>query len=112
MPWVKEVPAIVQAWYLGTECGNAIASILAGDVNPSGKLPMTFPVSLTDVGAHTVGDYPGTPRNDGSEIVDCNYFEGIYVGYRWNAIPHSNMANPQSVPTGWRLTAKSQSVFL
>lgn len=84
MPWVKEVPAIVQAWYLGTECGNAIASILAGDVNPSGKLPMTFPVSLTDVGAHTVGDYPGTPRNDGSGIVDCNYSEGIYVGYRWN----------------------------
>ncbi len=84
MPWVKEVPAIVQAWYLGTECGNAIASILAGDVNPSGKLPMTFPVSLTDVGAHFVGDYPGTPRNDGSQIVDCNYSEGIYVGYRWN----------------------------
>ena len=84
MPWVKEVPAIVQAWYLGTECGNAIASILAGDVNPSGKLPMTFPVSLTDVGAHSFGDYPGTPRNDGSEIVDCNYSEGIYVGYRWN----------------------------
>ncbi len=84
MPWVKEVPAIVQAWYLGTECGNAIASILAGDVNPSGKLPMTFPVSLTDVGAHSVGDYPGTPRNDGSGIVDYNYFEGIYVGYRWN----------------------------
>lgn len=84
MPWVKEVPAIVQAWYLGTECGNAIASILAGDVNPSGKLPMTFPVALTDVGAHSVGDYPGTPRTDGSDIVDCNYSEGIYVGYRWN----------------------------
>lgn len=84
MPWVKEVPAIVQAWYLGTECGNAIASILAGDVNPSGKLPMTFPVALIDVGAHSVGDYPGTPRTDGSDIVDCNYSEGIYVGYRWN----------------------------
>lgn len=84
MPWVKEVPAIVQAWYLGTECGNAIASVLAGDVNPSGKLPMTFPVALTDVGAHSVGDYPGTPRTDGSDIVDCNYSEGIYVGYRWN----------------------------
>lgn len=84
MPWGKEVPAIVQAWYLGTECGNAIASILAGDVNPSGKLPMTFPVALTDVGAHSVGDYPGTPRTDGSDIVDCNYSEGIYVGYRWN----------------------------
>lgn len=84
MPWVKDVPAIVQAWYLGTECGNAIASVLAGDVNPSGKLPMTFPVALTDVGAHSVGDYPGTPRNDGSDIVDCSYSEGIYVGYRWN----------------------------
>lgn len=84
MSWVKEVPAIVQAWYLGTECGNAIASVLAGDVNPSGKLPMTFPVTLTDVGAHSFGDYSGTPRTDGSDIVDCNYSEGIYVGYRWN----------------------------
>ena len=46
MPWVKEVPAIVQAWYLGSEAGNAIASVLLGDVNPSGKLPFTFPVSL------------------------------------------------------------------
>lgn len=84
MPWIKEVPAIVQAWYLGTECGNALASVLSGDVNPSGKLPMTFPVALSDVGAHSVGDYPGTPRKDGSDIVDCNYSEGIFVGYRWN----------------------------
>ncbi len=84
MPWVKEVPAIMQAWYLGTESGNAIASILAGDANPSGKLPMTFPVTLSDVGAHATGGYPGTPRNDGSNIVDCKYNEGIFVGYRWN----------------------------
>lgn len=84
MPWIKEVLAIVQAWYLGTECGNALASVLSGDVNPSGKLPMTFPVALSDVGAHSVGDYPGTPRKDGSDIVDCNYSEGIFVGYRWN----------------------------
>lgn len=83
MPWVKDVPAIVQAWYLGTECGNAIASVLSGDVNPSGKLPMTFPVALTDVGAHSLGQYPGTPRNDGSGIVDCKYEESIFVGYRW-----------------------------
>lgn len=83
MPWVKNVPAIVQAWYLGTECGNAIASVLSGDVNPSGKLPMTFPVALTDVGAHSLGQYPGTPRNDGSDIVDCKYEESIFVGYRW-----------------------------
>lgn len=83
MPWVKEVPSIVQAWYLGTESGNAIASILMGDVNPSGKLPFTFPVALNDVGAHKLGEYPGVPRNDGSKIVDEKYNEGIFVGYRW-----------------------------
>ena len=83
MPWVKEVPAIVQAWYLGSEAGNAIASVLLGDVNPSGKLPFTFPVSLQDVGAHQVGEYPGTPRNDGSNLVDEKYNESIFVGYRW-----------------------------
>ena len=83
MPWVKEVPSIVQAWFLGTEAGNAIASILMGDVNPSGKLPFTFPVSLADVGAHKLGEYPGTPRNDGSNIVDEKYNESIFVGYRW-----------------------------
>ena len=83
MPWVKEVPAIVQAWYLGSEAGSAIASVLVGDVNPSGKLPFTFPASLQDVGAHKLGDYPGTPRNDGSNIVDEKYNEGIFVGYRW-----------------------------
>ncbi|WP_455636436.1 glycoside hydrolase family 3 C-terminal domain-containing protein [Parabacteroides sp.] len=83
MPWVKEVPAIVQAWYLGTEAGSAIASVLVGDVNPSGKLPFTFPAFLQDVGAHKLGEYPGTPRNDGSNIVDEKYNEGIFVGYRW-----------------------------
>ena len=83
MPWIGKVPAVVQGWYLGSECGNSLAAVLAGDVNPSGKLPMTFPMALTDVGAHSVGDYPGTPRNDGSNIVDCNYNEGLFVGYRW-----------------------------
>lgn len=84
MPWAKEVPAILQAWYLGTEAGNAIASVLVGDVNPSGKLPFTFPTSLEEVGAHCLGEYPGTPRTDGSNIVDEKYNEGIFVGYRWN----------------------------
>ena len=73
----------MQAWYLGTESGNAIASVLMGDVNPSGKLPFTFPVALEDVGAHKLGEYPGVPRNDGSGIVDEKYNEGIFVGYRW-----------------------------
>lgn len=76
MPWVNEVPSIVQGWYLGTETGNAIASILVGDVNPSGKLPFTFPVKLEDNGAHKLGEYPG----NGEET----YNEGIFVGYRWN----------------------------
>ena len=81
MPWISEVPAVIQAWYLGTEAGNAIASILVGDVNPSGKLPFTFPEKLEDVGAHQLGDYPGRQREDG--IFDEKYNESIFVGYRW-----------------------------
>lgn len=83
MPWVKKVPAIVQAWYLGSEAGNSIADILFGKVSPSGKLPMTFPVSLADNGAHALDAYPGTKR-DGSDIVDIEYKEGLLVGYRWH----------------------------
>lgn len=83
MPWIKEVPAVLQAWYLGSEAGSAIAAILAGDVNPSGKLPFTFPAALEDVGAHKLGDYPGILRTDGGNIVDEKYNEGIFVGYRW-----------------------------
>lgn len=83
MTWGAQVPAILQAWYLGSQAGNAVADILAGDVCPSGKLPMTFPAKLSDVAAHALGEYPGTPRNDGSHIVDCHYNEGIFVGYRY-----------------------------
>lgn len=75
MPWVNKVPAIVQGWYLGTESGNALASILVGDANPSGKLPFTFPVKLDDNGAHKLGEYPGNG--------EVTYNEGIFVGYRW-----------------------------
>lgn len=83
MPWVEQVPAIVQAWFLGSEAGHSIASVLMGDVNPSGKLPFTFPASLDDVGAHKLGEYPGVLRNDGTKIADEKYNEGIFVGYRW-----------------------------
>ena len=81
MPWISEVPAVIQAWYLGTEAGNAIASVLVGDVNPSGKLPFTFPEKLEDVGAHQLGDYPGRQREDG--LFDEKYNESIFVGYHW-----------------------------
>ncbi|MDR7210457.1 glycoside hydrolase family 3 C-terminal domain-containing protein [Flavobacterium piscis] len=75
MPWVKEVPGIVQGWFLGTEAGTALANVLVGDVNPSGKLTFTFPVKLNDNGAHALGEFPG-----GDEVT---YKESIFVGYRW-----------------------------
>ena len=83
MPWVKKVPAIVQTWYLGSEMGNAITDVLTGDVNPSGKLPFSFPVKLTDVAANReAATYPGIQRTDGSGLWDVEYKEGIFVGYR------------------------------
>ncbi|WP_262148732.1 glycoside hydrolase family 3 C-terminal domain-containing protein [Chryseobacterium foetidum] len=91
MPWVKEVPTIVQAWYLGSEAGNSIASILAGDANPSGKLPFTFPVKLEDNSAHKLGEYPGNKEElaagkgkDQKNPINITYNEGILVGYRWH----------------------------
>lgn len=80
MPWVNEVPAIVQDWYLGSEAGSALAAILMGDVNPSGKLPFTFPVKLEDCPAHSLGEYTGQRSKD---IIDIKYNESIFVGYRW-----------------------------
>lgn len=83
MPWVKDVSAIMQAWFLGSEAGNSIADVIFGKVNPSGKLPFSFPVKLDDVAAHAMGDYPGTKRSD-ADIWDQTYNEGILVGYRWH----------------------------
>lgn len=88
MPWIKEVPAIMQGWYLGTETGNALASVLVGDANPSGKLPFTFPVKLEDVGAHKLGEYPGNKEElekskHRGDTINEQYKEDIFVGYRW-----------------------------
>jgi beta-glucosidase len=74
--WLARVPAIVQAWYPGMEGGHALARILYGDVNPSGKLPCTFPKKLEDSPAHALDAYPG---KDGT----VRYEEGLLVGYRW-----------------------------
>ncbi len=82
MPWRGRVGAIVQGWFIGSEAGHALADVLVGDVNPSGKLPFTWPERLDDVGAHAVGDYPGTRRAH-EDVWDEEYREGIYVGYRW-----------------------------
>lgn len=85
MPWVSKVPAVVQEWYLGNETGNAIASVLFGDVNPSGKMPYTLYATLDQCGAHKLGEYPGHPAKGalGEDIMDIPYNEGIYVGYRF-----------------------------
>lgn len=77
MPWINEVPAIVQGWFLGSEAGNALANVLTGKVNPSGKLPFSFPVKLSDNAAHALGAYPG-------ENGTVEYKEGLLVGYRWH----------------------------
>lgn len=76
MPWVESVPAIMQAWFLGSEAGRAIAPVLFGEVNPSGHLPFTFHTRLQDYAAHSIGEYPGNG-------VDVRYNEGIFIGYRW-----------------------------
>ena len=82
LPWLSKVPAVVQAWFIGSEAGEAIASVLAGDVNPSGKLPFTWYASLDQCGAHATGSYPGTWRPD-HRVIDEEYREDIFVGYRW-----------------------------
>jgi beta-glucosidase len=74
MPWLDRVAGLIQAWYPGQECGNAIADVLFGAINPSGKLSQTFPVRLEDNPAYI--NYPG-------ENGRVRYGEGIFVGYRY-----------------------------
>lgn len=76
MPWSDAAPSIVHAWYQGQENGNALADVLLGHVNPSGRLPITFPQRLEDHGSHSW--FPGDAANDYAE-----YGEGVLVGYRW-----------------------------
>lgn len=74
--WVGQAPAIIQAWYAGSEGGNALADIIFGDVNPSGRLPMSFPVQLSESPAHALATYP-------TEDLIIDHTEGLYVGYRY-----------------------------
>jgi beta-glucosidase len=96
MPWVDRVPAILEAWYPGEEDGHAVAALLFGDYNPSGKLPITFPRSLDDLPANTAERYPGTglvePYKNAEFEMNAkappgpggvaHYSEGVFVGYR------------------------------
>ena len=76
MPWLDKVKSVFEAWYPGQQAGNAIAALLFGDVNPSGKLPVTFPKSLDQVPASTAAQWPGVNGK-------VQYSEGLLVGYRW-----------------------------
>jgi beta-glucosidase len=84
MPWLNEVHAVIEAWYPGEEDGNAVARVLFGDVNPSGKLPISFPASVNDTLARNPAQYPG-------DHIEVHYTEGLDVGYRWF---QSNGINP------------------
>ncbi|THU31091.1 glycosyl hydrolase [Niastella caeni] len=73
---VHRVPSILWSWFGGMEAGNAVADLLSGKVNPSGKLPFTLPVTLSQSPAHALGNFPG-------KELKVNYEEEILVGYRW-----------------------------
>jgi len=79
MPWLKQINGLMQSWYNGNEAGNALADVISGDVNPSGKLPFSYPVKLKDNAAHYFGElsYPG-------DSINQYYKEDILVGYRWH----------------------------
>jgi beta-glucosidase len=76
MPWLSQVSSVLEMWYPGEEDGNAAAALLFGDVNPSGKLPITFPVSLSQIPTQSASQWPGV---NGA----ATYSEGLLVGYRW-----------------------------
>jgi beta-glucosidase len=91
MPWLDQVRAVLEAWYPGVEQGAALAALLFGDVNPSGKLPVTFPRSTSDLPTRTPQQYPGVfadgsttrPAGDRTSIRQVSYSEGLDMGYRW-----------------------------
>ncbi len=81
MPWADKVAGVIEAWYPGQEDGTAIAAILYGDVNPSGKLPLTFPRAADEIPTSTAAQWPGVNGNS-------TYSENLNVGYRWYDAHH------------------------
>lgn len=80
MPWLKSVPAVLEAWFPGQEDGSIVADVLFGATNPSGKLPLTFPRRDREAGAATPSQWPGLVTDGGRE---ATYSERLSVGYRW-----------------------------
>jgi beta-glucosidase len=96
MPWLGQVKSVIEAWYPGEQDGAAIASLLYGDVDPSGRLPVTFPASDTTTGVATATQWPGVG-------LTSNYSEGLDVGYRYD---HANGIQPL-FPFGYGLSYTS-----
>ena len=86
MPWLSQIQGLFEAWYPGQQDGKAIAALLFGDVDPSAKLPETFPASHSDLPTRTALQYPGV--NDAAGIPHATYSEGMLVGYRWYDAKH------------------------
>ena len=99
MPWADSVDAIVQGWYGGTETGNALADVLTGKVNPSGRLPFSIPFKYEDGPIKTEAQYPGI-KAEGDQFWQTHYSEGVYVGYRW----YSTQEIPVQFPFGHGLS--------
>lgn len=116
MPWLDKVPAVLQSWYLGSMIGPSMVDVISGKINPSGKLPFSFPKKLEDNGAHhfSKASYPGiegasagNAANDlkGADVSAGNdpqqeYLEDIWVGYRW----HDTKKIPALFPFGHGLS--------
>lgn len=111
MPWLDKVSAVIQSWYLGTMIGPSMVDVISGKVNPSGKLPISFPKNIDDNGAHHFGEksYPGvecaadgntTAVSDSPINPQQEYLEDIFVGYRW----HDTMKIPAMFPFGYGLS--------
>ena len=81
MPWLEQIKGLFEAWYPGQQDGNAIAALLFGDVDPSARLPETFPASQADIPTQTPQQFPGV--DDAQGIPHSTYSEGMLVGYRW-----------------------------
>ena len=99
MPWADAAGAIVQGWYGGSESGHALADVLTGAVNPSGKLPFTVPFRLEDGPLKSERQYPGI-QEEGKEFWQEYYDEGVYIGYRW----YDTQAIPVQFPFGYGLS--------
>ncbi|KAH8731374.1 glycoside hydrolase superfamily [Phaeosphaeriaceae sp. PMI808] len=103
LPWLTHVAALVQAWFPGQEAGNAIADIITGTVNPSGKLPMSWPKHIEDAPAY--GNFPGEKK--GKQLT-VRYNEGVFVGYRhYDRIPRDKL----QFPFGYGLSYTTFSLY-